>query len=287
MRTAAELEQSFRALGVDCSSIEFYNQSAFLEAEKKNPRLLADYGEYVEVKHYAEEYLQRSRHIVTKVTTFLRRELARDGRLGACHDAAFAMMKILEQLGIWCHISAGSLTVEFDAETGLAPRYWAHVFEKRDAVGHAWVVAPPFKAVDLTISQQANIESIKSYLPDYVITEETGPVAGVALEDILDRDLEAAMRQSGHPVPTIHELMKMKSDIADTLTTFRPFSIQFPPATLKYFPCQPSALEERFEVAKSHCFSGRSIPEVFRNLLSEIGSEIGVNDDPSSAAQLS
>jgi hypothetical protein len=266
-------------MGVDYSSPDFYNQPTFLKVEEGNPRLLAAYGEYVEARNYDKQYLQRSHRVLKNVIAFLHRELVKDGRLAACRDASFTTMKILERLGIWCHMVGGSLTIDFAPETGLATRYWAHIFGNPDAAGHAWITAPPFTVIDMTIGRQPSTEQIKPYVPEYVMTMEAGPVAGVSLEDLLDINLEREMRRGGYRIPTIHELMRQQPHIAAMMTTFRPFSVSYPKATLKYFPCRPEALKERFEEARTHCFSGRNVPQLFADMMAEIGDEVAPTGD--------
>lgn len=281
MRSIAELETMFAGLGIDCQNIEFYNSPAFQSAEKRDPNFLAAYGEYVQAKTFDADYLTRARIAVPKVAAFLRRELVRDGRLGACIDASHAMMKILEKLGIWCYFSGGSLTIEFAPEMKLPTRYWAHFFEPPPnagtPVGHAWLSAPPFKVVDITIGRQPNTERIASHLPDLVVEYEVGEVEGVSLEDMLDSSLREKMAKQGYPVPTIHELMKQRPEVAQMLRTFRPFCVQNGKTTLKYFPCCAGALEEKFEVARTQCFSGRTYQQLFDDLMSEVGSEISLH----------
>ena len=182
-------------------------------------------------------------------------------------------MKIFEQLDIWCMAMAGSLTVEFDEETQQPRRFWAHVFEApegHNAAGHAWLVAPPFKLIDMTIGLQHNTDSVKQLLPEYVLSETTEYVAGVAIEDLLDRDYELKMRQQGYRVPDIHELMKAKPEYARMMRRFRPFSVHANRATLKYFPCAVGALLETFDATTTHCFRGQTAPQLLERLQNEV-----------------
>ncbi|MDA7978972.1 MAG: hypothetical protein MPJ50_09415 [Pirellulales bacterium] len=277
MRAIGEIEVELTSLGIPYDQVEFYNHPSFVEAEQSNPMLLETYCEYVACQEYSTEYLERSRRVVPLVCDFLREELKRDGKLGACLDFVQAAMKILERLGIWCSTMAGSLTIEFDPVTKQPPRYWAHFFEAPEgsnAAGHAWLMAPPFHVVDMTIGLQQNTSSVRTYLPDFVMAESVGPVEGVTIEDMLDHDVMQKMLMMGHRPPTIHQLMQQHPEIAGMLTKFRPFSVQHEKATLKYFPCRTGALEERFEDVTTHSFSGQTVPQLFGAMTEQLGDRL-------------
>jgi hypothetical protein len=279
MSRQAELEKLFRELSIDYSAPEFYNQPAFLTAERKNPEILWEYADYVRSRHYPEEYVQKATEAVPRIVQFLFEALVEDGRLGACLDVSLATSKILEKYGFWNTIQTGSLTADLPDAKTRKTRYWAQFMPPgRDAkVGHAWLVVPPFIHVDLTVTRQQENEDMRELLPPFIITSEVGPVQGVSLEDMIDPELRVLwLRQMGR-FPTIHELMKQNEVVARYMTRFNPFSVKVGAATLKYFPCRPTAAEEPFEKHTGHCFSGRSTPEVYEELVRVVGTpkEIG------------
>ncbi|KAA0141022.1 hypothetical protein FYZ48_07045 [Gimesia chilikensis] len=277
MRSIADVEAELTAFEIPIDEVEFYNHQSFITAEQHNPFLLETYCEYVASQKYSQEYLERSRRVVPLVADYLYGELKQDGKLGACLDFVQSAMKIYERLGIWCSTMAGSLTIEFDPATKQQPRYWAHFFdapEGSNAAGHAWLMVPPFHVIDMTIGLQQNTADIQQYLPEFVLEETVGPVAGVALEDILDQDLMTQARMARSPVPTIHQLMKLHPNIARMLTKFPPFSVKCEQATLKYFPCRTGALIEKFEDVKTHCFSGQTVPELFTAMMDRLGDDL-------------
>lgn len=277
MRALVEIEAELSALEIPFHEVEFYNHPRFLAAERDKPTLLETYCEYVSQQDYSEEYIARSRRVVPLVTGFLHEELKRDGKQGACLDFVQAAMKILERVGIWCCAMAGSMTIEFAPKTKQPPRYWAHFFEPpkgANAAGHAWLMAPPFHIIDMTVGLQPNTSDVRRYLPDFIVTESVGQIEGVAIEDMVDDDLMLKSRLAGYPVPTIHQLMKENPVIAGMLNKFRPFSVTHQQATLKYFPCQTGALIEKFEDVTTHCFSGQTVPELFRSMSGKLGDQI-------------
>ena len=99
----------------------------------------------------------------------------KDGRLGACIDVGMMLSRILEQEGFWNYIVKGSLTITFPRGRKL-PRqyYWSwDVVEKPFGAAHAWVVAPPFSIIDISIKQQRHKKTVgHQLLPDMVVTED-------------------------------------------------------------------------------------------------------------------
>jgi hypothetical protein len=80
------------------------------------------------------------RRRVPQVTEFLTRELARDGRLGACIDVSGVALKFLEREDIWGYGAIGSLVVDFVNPAGR--RVILHHFmhpENPARARHAWL----------------------------------------------------------------------------------------------------------------------------------------------------
>jgi hypothetical protein len=67
--------------------------------------------------------------------------------------------------------------------------------------------------------------------------------------------------------------MRQRPEVAQMLRTFRPFCVRHEKATLKYFSCCAGALAEKFEVARTQCFSSRTYQQLFDDLMGEIGPE--------------
>jgi hypothetical protein len=272
--TREELESLFSGLGIDCSQVGFYNQPAFHVAERNSPSLFQRYAEYVEARPYDAAYLARARRIVPQIAAWLRAELAKGGREGACVDCSFALSKILDKVGLWNYVTAGSVTVEFDPQTRLNTHHWPHMLGDGEAVGHAWLTAPPFRVIDLTIAQQKNTERIRSRLPAMIVAEACEGVAEVSLDDMLHPDLQLRILSMYGALPTIHQVMDRKPEIANVLRTFPPFAVRLPPVRAKYFPCCMTALEEPFESICSPCFSGRSLSALLEEMAGQI--ELGL-----------
>jgi hypothetical protein len=273
MSRQSELEAMFRQRSIDYSDPEFYNLPSFIEAEQSDPKMLWEYADYVRTRLYSKRYVDKAREIVPLIVDFLYHQLIEDGRLGACLDMSLSASKIFEQLGYWCSIQVGSLTLEIPTAPNRKIRHWADfmISESPAKVGHAWLIVPPFAHIDITITRQKENDDLVAFIPSYVIVDKVEPLAGVRFEDVVDIDLANAwMRQFGE-LPTIGMVMKENPDVARYLSRFRPFSVTLDKATLKYFPCRTTAAQERFHEMKGHCFSGRSTREVFEDLIKKLG----------------
>lgn len=274
-----QIESLFSTLEIDIAHPEFYNLPRFREEESRNPKLLWEYADYVISRSYSEEYVARAVYAVPKIIEFLFHALVQDGRLGACLDASLTASKILERYGFWNVIQTGSLTVNVPGAAQRKVRHWAELRLPNNPakVGHAWLVVPPFKIVDFTASRQQENEDLQSLLSPFILAIETDEVEGVSFDDMIDLDLKRWYLRMNGRLPTIHEIMKQVPDFAEYMTRFRPASVRDGSATLKYFPCRPTAAEEKFEDHTGHCFSGRRTPEVLRDLAASIGTpaEIG------------
>ena len=276
-----ELVENFSSLGIDFSKPGFYNEPNFKAEETKRPAFLTNYVEYVAHKTHSSDYLDKAAEVVPKLLKYVYDALVEDGRLSACADASTAFLKMLEQFGYWSGLQAGSLTLEFDAATKIKPKYWPSMSSKQIVCGHAWLIVPPFSVVDLTISRQITDDTrLATLLPPFVMQQTTERVLGVRYEDLVDDDLSFHyMTQFGRK-PTIHQIMEANPEMADCLRRFKPFSIRHDAVTAKYFPCHVSAPIETFDELPGHCFSGRTVKELFQDIVNELGSpaEIGAFD---------
>jgi hypothetical protein len=279
MSQQIQLENHFSNLGIDITRPEFYNHPRFREEESRNPKLLWDYTDYVISRSYSEEYIAKSVFAVPKIIQFLFDSLVQDGRLGACLDASLAASKILERYGFWNTIQTGSLTINVPEAQQRRVRHWAELRLPGNPakVGHAWLVVPPYMIVDFTASRQQENEDLQSFLSPFILATVTDEVEGVSLDDMVDVDLKRWYFRMNGRLPTIHEIMKQAPEFAEYMRRFRPISVRDGTATLKYFPCRPTAAEESLEDHTGHCFSGRRTPEVLRDLAASIGTpdEIG------------
>lgn len=161
--------------GIDASEPGFYDDPRFIDAESREAGFLESFGRMVECRPYEEVYLARSRKEIPAIARLVWEELVKDGRQGACVDVSMMLSRILEQEGFWNYIVKGSLTMTFPQSSGLTPRYfWSwDVVQQPFAAAHAWVVAPPFAVLDVSLKQQPFKKGQgQEFLPDLVVAED-------------------------------------------------------------------------------------------------------------------
>ncbi|WP_072715719.1 hypothetical protein [Rhodothermus profundi] len=130
-----------------------YRTAAFQELLARYPTALQLYARHVEARSYSKDYLQHVRQVVPRLVRWLGAELAADGRPGLCVQASALLSRLLEDLGIWNYVVAGGCVLSF-VPANVRPRVF-YLFDLQPLeVPHAWVVAPPFQVIDLTLRQQ-------------------------------------------------------------------------------------------------------------------------------------
>ncbi len=244
--------------GVPLEKPGFYDHPAFVRAEQAQPDYLNTYARYVRDRTYSEGYLARSEALIQATATQLSREVIADGRTNLCVTASKVLSKLLERENVWNYIVVGA----FSASVRVDGQWHTHSFYPFDVrpvdAAHAWVVAPPFTIVDLTLRQQRYPGPGAAPLPDRLLTTYTFG-AEVAARDVCAPALLLGLRQKGF---TDDEVLDR------AFSSFKRFSTVFPPevmqtasATLKYIPTRIIAPEGNLEHLSGLTINGAS-PEV-------------------------
>lgn len=171
----SRLESKFRAIGCDVAQVAFCNDSAFLEAEARDPALLEDYAALVSARPIPAAEEERARRVVDRTARFLFERLAKNRKLGACIDASLVLSEFLNRQGVWNYVAKGATSVFFPAGTIPPNRLQPLTVPTNPAVaGHLWVVAPPFDVVDVTIFLQPYSGDALPHVPHgYVAVTDT------------------------------------------------------------------------------------------------------------------
>lgn len=193
-----ELSELFRGIGVPTDQPGFCDQDNFLAVEREHPELLNLYAAYVAKRPYDEAYLAKARALIQKAADLMHVELVRHGRLGACVDISGILSRILDREGVWNCGVKGSLTITFPKNSGIMPRYFWSADHGHFTAGHAWLFAPPFTVVDISVKQQPYESEEHRYLPDMVLSEGRTPVA-VQTDDIVSPSARREMLSFGVP----------------------------------------------------------------------------------------
>src|ERR1051325_826157 len=193
MRQAADaLTAIFARFNIDTRLPGFYDSPQFRAEEARNPQFLSLYNDFVVTRTYDAEYRDGVRDRVTKLAQFMSRELHADGRLGACVDASAVAMRILESEGLWCCMFKGGLRIDFPPATNLRAQFFFPLMRPDNpaVAGHAWLVAPPFSIVDLTLSGQPfRSDEQRRLLPPVVLVENAERARPATLTELAEPEL--------------------------------------------------------------------------------------------------
>jgi hypothetical protein len=208
MPTREQLEAKFRRLGIDFANPGFYDSAEFRAVEHGDPTFLNSYAQYVQRLTLPPEYLERARTVVRNTAEFLYHELVADGRRGACVDISSAMLRFLERQGIWCHVVCGGLRVEFPAGSRIRPKWFYPLMRNNHTfTGHAWIYAPPFRLVDLSVSLQPYPPEQQRYLSGYTMVEQCHqPPTQTTIRDLMENELVEDFVRDNRRMPTMDDL---------------------------------------------------------------------------------
>jgi hypothetical protein len=249
---------AWKRSGLTIDAPGFYDHPHFVRAEQAQPGYVNTYARYVRDQAYSEGYLARSEAAIQAAAALLSREVKADGRSNLCVTVSKVLSKILEREKVWNYVVVGA----FSAAIRIDGSWQTHTFYPFDVrpvdAAHAWVVAPPFHIVDLTLRQQRYPGPAAAYLPDRLLTTYTF-------------DAEAAAHEVCAPALLLGLRLKgfTDEDVLDqAFPAFKQFSSVFPPkavqtasATLKYTPTRVITPEGDLDRLQSLTINGAS-PEV-------------------------
>lgn len=266
MSELADFEALFQSLNIDYSSPGFYDDPQFVEMENQNPNFLHSYADYIETLSFSKEYLRGAREGVQSIASYLHSELVVDGRRGACLDVSGVMSRFLEQQGIWNYIVKGSVTIDFVGRLAVPTQYlWHFVGPTNPAkAGHAWVCAPPFKVLDLTVFLQkyrrAEDATAQEEARGFVAIETANkePVE-FSVSEIVEPEFVAAFGR----LPTLDELKNFDSSFKLASEKLLPFNVDTELAALKYIPCGVTAPDLPLQEMKNLRLSGKYPIDLF------------------------
>ncbi len=245
----------------------FYDHPHFLRAEQSQPGYINTYARYVRDRTYSEGYLNRSEAIIQATAAALSKEIIADGRSNLCVTASKVLSKILERQNVWNYVVVGAFSVSIRIDG----RWQTHAFYPFDVrpvdAAHAWVVAPPFNVIDLTLRQQRYPGPAAAYLSDRLLTTYTFG-AGVAARDVCAPALLLGLRLKGF---TDDEVLDR------AFASFKHFSSIFPPevvqqasVTLKYIPTRIITPEGDLNQLRNLTINGASPEVIFQRLRGRI-----------------
>jgi hypothetical protein len=197
--TFDSIRAEFLRRGIPVEKPGFYDHPAFLQLKAEDPEALCAYARYVIEQPYAPEYFPFAENTIHIVSGILYRELVLDGRLGACIDTSMVMSRILDRLGVWNFIVNGAVTTVYPQESSLTNGYYWPIHKSSAQAGHAWISAPPFSVVDMTIGRQPQDFHPHDFVPDFVYSKERADFP-VYIDDICSEAVRAEMAARGTPI---------------------------------------------------------------------------------------
>jgi hypothetical protein len=194
-----QLDRQLRSLGINTAKFGFYDQPKFLARESQDGAFLDKYGEWVTTRPFGKEYGLRAKNIVPRLARLVHSEFVEHGLEGGCVNASGMISRILDRLGIWSVAVAGSLTL--DVDDGRIRRV-IHYFDEPDfpgaVLGHAWVIAPPYKIVDATIAlQHWKGDDMRHYVPPYVLAIDEAKKIRPRVNDLVSKKIRQQTAANG------------------------------------------------------------------------------------------
>lgn len=259
-----QIISDFKNNNIDISTPGFYDEPNFLKVEQNNPEYLNNYARYVQEKEYSQEYLNKARHVIPIIAEKLQKELLRDGRQGACVDLSMLLSRILEKEGIWNYIVKGSLTVSFPKTSGIEKQFFWAIDQGEFSAGHAWIVAPPFKVIDLAIKQQDSNFNQSEYIPKLIISESL-KTERAEVEDIVSPVVRRYFQSQG--VNSKDILPMVNPALKKVLSTFKPVNIEFEKTIFKYITVAIAAPDCPLEEMVGISSEGMDAIEIYKDLV--------------------
>lgn len=255
----------FSSNQIDVSKPGFYDDKRFLKLEQNNPKLLDNYASFVSQKHFDKEYLSNAERIIKKTAELLFQQLEIDGRLGACIDTSMVMSRILEKEGIWNYQVKGSLTITFPTIVDIKRKYFWSVDQGNYVAAHSWLIAPPFRIIDITVQQQTYKQGERKYLPSFILKKET-KFDKIELEDIVEPNfLFLFYQQYGKNEKKI--LNAISPNLLSFSNLFKPETFEENGVIFKYTPTGIVAPDLPFEQATSLKLNGLYGFDIYKKII--------------------
>jgi hypothetical protein len=275
----AALERFFLNRGIDPSKIEFYNDPAFMKAEKGEIGFLEYFAAWVRLRPRDGAYDERVRKLVPRIANLLAAEVENDGQLGVCIDASMMLMKILETEGIWCYGVKGALSIE--APSLPDPTYFWN-YDLEPVAGHVWLVAPPFEIIDITLKLQPYSRGERDILPLTVIEETAKPFTPEPHHFCSTDLLHAVYLQKGMLPLDVH--FQLYPDLRRPVEHFPSYEVDTGKATRVRYACGGITVSDGPSLASivSRKWNGRLAVEVYNDIIKPGIADLNALGEPAS-----
>lgn len=189
-----ELKRKFELLSIDYSKPGFYDEPNFVREERRDPRMLEAYAQWVLVRERTAEYDAHVRDVMPRLANIISARLDRHQWFGGCVAVTGMATRFLDRMGIWNAVMKGSVAVHL----GDRSRHFAIVDQiegPNTETGHYWLVVPPYDIVDMTLYHQrwlSGDSGFQEVAPKIVLADSTEVIrttpADVIAPAMLDGD---------------------------------------------------------------------------------------------------
>ena len=258
--TFEKIKEDFLQRNIPIDVPGFYDHKNFLAVEQNNPEYLNNYARFVHDRPRTDDYNQLVKSKVPIIADAFHEKLKENGRLGACVDISGVISRALESEGIFNFVVKGSLTIDFPKKSTITRKYFWSVDRGDFTAAHAWVVAPPFYIVDVSVQLQPYTDGEAKYLPNLICSE--GPIGPSGLlEDIVAPELLAYAIRMG--VPTAKILDQVSPGTSKFIKVFPARSEKHESTALKYVPVAVTAPDLPFLEMVAIKFKGKTGYEIY------------------------
>ncbi|MCK8085388.1 hypothetical protein [Vibrio sp. 1CM8B] len=261
------LKIEFENKGIPFSEVDFFDHPNFLRAEQLDPSYLVKFAQFVAEQPYSNEYLVKSEKIIRDVCNILSAELIKNGREGACADIAGILARILEQKGIWSVAINGAATIEFPKESGEETTYFWSVDNSNAFAGHAWVFAPPFAVIDITLKQQPYAGNKKEYIPVINLIKDA-PIAHSFIEDILSPEARQYVKMHRIPDSKVFDFTASQLKLVQASIPAR--NAELGQVSVKYSPVAVFASDNALPLMNNMSFGGLTPYEMYKEKIEKV-----------------
>jgi hypothetical protein len=266
MPTFFELQAMFAEMGIDPGHPGFYDQAAFMAAERRDASFIKTYAQYVEAMPLDEAYLGRARETARDIADFLFEELTLDGRNGACIDISGTAMRMLERKGIWSYMMDGALTIDFPQRSGMERRYFLPLVHPNNPAktGHAWLRVPPFRVLDISLPLQKYRREEREYLREYVAAEIVEPTQRTTIRHLMEDEAIEYFVHFFRRLPNLNDLPRIAPGLREFMAEFQSFELTHNECRLRYIPIHASAMDAPLERMRNLCLRGHFPADLYR-----------------------
>ncbi|NOI65116.1 hypothetical protein [Vibrio sp. 99-8-1] len=261
-----QLRKEFENKGIPLDRVDLFDHPNFLRAEQQDASYLVKFAQFVAEQPYSVDYLAKAEKIIEDVCAILSSELIENGRKGACADIAGILSRILELKGVWSCPIKGSSTINFPEGSNEETTYFWSVDSSSAFAGHAWVFAPPFAIIDITLKQQPYSGDKKKYIPEIILVKDANK-SHSNVEDIISPEARLYMQMQG--IPKRKSLDFAASQLKPVQTSIPACNVLIEGTDIKYSPVAIFATDSGLPSMTNMQFKGKSPYEMYKHKIEQ------------------